>query len=79
MICVLLLVKSGELFMYVDDKTIYCTGGNVDQGMAHLIIALRHVRNFINGAWINPEKCETRSTFVGPIPPVLINDSLVNE
>ena len=79
-------VKSGELFMYADDTTVYSIGAeNVDQAVAQLNKALEELYTWClnNRLTPHPIKCETflvsRSSFVGPIAPVRIGDSFVNQ
>ena len=78
-------VKSGELFMYADDTTVYSIGENVDQAVAQLNKALEELYTWClnNRLTPHPVKCETflvsRSSFVGPIAPVRIGDSFVNQ
>ena len=70
-------VKSGELFMFADDTTVYI-GENVDQAVAQLNKALEELHTWCLNNRLTPQpvKCETflvsKSSFVGPIAPVRI-------
>ena len=71
--------------MYADDTTVYSIGENVDQAVAQLNKALEELYTWClnNRLTPHPVKCGTflvsRSSFVGPIAPVLIGDSFVNQ
>ena len=71
--------------MYADDTTVYSIGENVDLAVAQLNKALEelYTRCLNNRLTPHPVKCETflvhRPSFVGPIAPVRIGNSFVNE
>ena len=76
-------VKSGEVFMYVDDTTVYCVGNNADEAIAMLNNALQEVYLWClnNKLTPHPGKSEsmliTRSRCMGPIAPVYIGNSIL--
>ena len=78
-------VKSGELFMYADDTTVYCIGENVDQAIGQLNKALEELYTWCpNNRNTHTRKSArrfliSRSSFVGPIASVRIDDSFVNQ
>ena len=74
--------------MYADDTTVYSIGENVDQAVAQLNKALEELHTWCLNNRLTPHpvktvKCETflvsRSSFVGPIAPVRIGNSFVNQ
>ena len=72
-------IDSGDLYMYVDDTTVYCIGPNVDQVMLSLNKTMEQVLmwSIRNQLTIHPIKTEamilSKTSFVGPIPPLYFN------
>ena len=72
-----------ELEMYADDTTLTSIGETVDQVILKLNETLGLVSEWCykNGMTVHPAKTEAmlikRGTFVGPLPPVQLNGSLV--
>ena len=75
---------SGDLYMYVDDTTVYCIGQNVDQVISSLNETMKQVLMWSvkNRLTIHPIKTEAmilkKSAFVGPLPPLYFGTGLIN-
>lgn len=76
-------VKSGQVYMYADDTTVYCISKDADDATAQLNKALSELYEWClkNKLTPHPKKCEamliTRSNCMGPIRPLFIGSSNV--
>ena len=77
-------ITSGELFMYADDTTIYCTPSTVDEACLSLNRALEELNNWCMSNSLTPHstKCEAmlfhRGSFIGPQPIINIGGETIN-
>ena len=76
-------VRSGSLFMYADDTSIFCIGQSADLAIALLNKALQEVYRWclVNRLTPHPGKSEvmiiSKKTIMGPLPPLLLRDSVL--
>ena len=75
-----LSVRSGSLYMFADDTTVFCIGDTADEAIEELNRALQEVYNWccVNQLTPHPGKSEAmllcRGNPMGPIAPVLLGD-----
>ena len=76
-------VRSGSLYMFADNTTVFCIGDTADKAIAELNRALQEVYNWCcdNQLTPHPGKSEAmllcRGNPMGPIAPVLLGDSSI--
>ena len=76
-------VRSGSLFMYADDTSIFCIGQSMDLAIALLNKALQGVYRWcqVNRLTPHPGKSEvmiiSKKTIMSPLPPLLLGDSIL--
>ena len=79
----LLSVRSGSLYMFADDTTVFRIGDTADEAIEELNRALQEVYNWccVNQLTPHPGKSEAMLLFwgnpMGPIAPVLLGDSSI--
>ena len=77
-------IDSGDLYMYVDDTTVYCVGQNVDQLITALNETMKQVLMWSvkNGLTIHSIKTDAtilrKSAFVGLPPPFYFGTGPIN-
>ena len=76
--------SSGNLEMFADDTTFYCSGDSVDDVCANIQSSLEEIAKWCNRNYltIHPEKIEvmllTRINFIGPLRPIKLGDNVIN-
>ena len=76
-------VTAGEIFIYADDTTVYCTGKDVGTVISSLNTIMEQILSWSssNLLTIHPIKTEamilSRSRFIGPLPPVRFGQGFV--
>ena len=77
-------VTTGDVFMYADDTTIYCTGPDVKHVISNLNSVMEQISlwSMNNKLIIHPAKTEAiilkKTPFVGPLLPILFCSGFVN-
>ena len=77
-------ITLGNVFMYADDTTIYCTGKSFDEVCLKLNKVFDELRlwSLRSKLSIHPIKSEamiiTKQGFIGPAPPILFGDKYAN-
>ena len=76
-------VRSGSLYMFADDTTVFCIGDTADEAIVKLNRALQEVYDWFGGDQLTPHpgKSEAmllcRGNLMGPIAPVFLGDSCI--
>ena len=76
-------VRSGSLYMFADDTTVFCIGNTADEAIVKLNRALQEVYDWCGGNQFTPHPGKTeamlfcRGNPMGPIAPVFLGDSCI--
>ena len=74
----------GNLEMFADDTTSYCSGDSVDGVCVKIQSSLEEIAKWCNRncLTIHPDKTEvmllTRINFIGPLRPIKLGDNVIN-
>ena len=76
-------VRSGSLYMFADDTTVFCIGDTADEAIVKLNRALQEVYDWCGGNQLTPHPGKSEAMLLcrrnpmGPIAPVFLGDSCI--
>ena len=76
-------VRSGSLYMFTDDTTVFCIGDMADEAIVKLNRALQEVYDWCGGNQLTPYPGKSEAMLLcrrnpmGPIAPVFLGDSCI--